>query len=464
MKFNFIDHSIKDIINFYKQKTLSPLDVAHFCNQQVESLEPNVHAWVCYSADYITNQAEDCQKYLDSGKQPRALEGVPIGIKDIFNTCHFPTQMGSPLWKDFYSGNDARVVYYLKEAGGIIPGKTVTAEFAVHALDKTLNPFDPSKTPGTSSSGSAVATALGMVPAALGTQTAGSIIRPASFCGVYGFKPSFGLIPRTGILKTTDSLDSVGFFTIHFEDIITLFDCIRVTGQNFPLSNTILTNTSRQTKHPERPWKIAFVKPHVWEHAYDYAKEAMTEFVNRLSHLSLSSLFEVVEVDLPQITEKSHHIHANIYNKTLSYYFKEEFKKSELVSPIMNTLIEEGNNITVEEYREALTLQDTMAREMDSFLSDFDVVITLSTAGEAPPREEAERPDSALLWNMSYLPVMNIPAFVSPDGLPFGLQVISRRYNDYLLIHFIDDLIKHELIPPRINPIAKIKPAVPALS
>ena len=139
------------------------------------------------------------------------LNGIPFGIKDIFNTQVMPTTMGSPIWAGFVAGNNARSVDSILRKGALSFGKTITAEFAVHALNATLNPYDVSKTPGTSSSGSAVAVALGIVPFALGTQTAGSIIRPASFCGVWGFKPSFGLIPRTGVLKTTDSLDTVGF-------------------------------------------------------------------------------------------------------------------------------------------------------------------------------------------------------------------------------------------------------------
>ena len=180
--------------------------------------------------------------------------------------------MGSELWCDFKPGNDARVVYYLKNSGGIIAGKTVTAEFAVHELNETLNPHNVELTPGTSSSGSAVAVALGMVPVAIGSQTAGSIIRPASFCGVYGFKPSFGLIPRTGSLKTTDTLDSIGFFVSHPSDILLVLETIRVHGPNYPLSYRAFKDLSRQNKPRNRPWKVALAKTHTWSHATDYAK------------------------------------------------------------------------------------------------------------------------------------------------------------------------------------------------
>ena len=159
---------------------------------------------------------------------------VPFGVKDIFNTIDLKTEMGSETWKDHNAGNDARVVSVLRHQGYTPIGKTVTAEFAVHHLNKTKNPHSIDKTPGTSSSGSAVAVATGMVPFALGTQTAGSIIRPASFCGVWGMKPSFGLIPRTGSLKTTDSLDTIGFLSSYGTDMREILNLLRVKGPNYP--------------------------------------------------------------------------------------------------------------------------------------------------------------------------------------------------------------------------------------
>jgi Asp-tRNA(Asn)/Glu-tRNA(Gln) amidotransferase A subunit family amidase len=173
--------------------------------------------------------------------------------------------MGSAIWKDFMPGNDSRCVDSLKKSGAIIGGKTVTAEFAVHSLNETLNPHDIKLTPGTSSSGSAVAVLLGIFPVAIGTQTAGSIIRPASFCGVYGFKPSFGIIPRTGMLKTTDSLDTIGFFVSHQKNMRIVLDAIRVHGSNYPYSFEPFSDKKRQEKGKSERWRVGFVKTHTWE-------------------------------------------------------------------------------------------------------------------------------------------------------------------------------------------------------
>lgn len=440
----FYKKSIKEIHKDIINGQLSPIDIANACVENVTALDPKYLAFESFDENILMDQAKESQKRLKSSSTLKPLESIPVGVKDIYNTFDFKTQMGSPLWKDFTPGNDARVVHYIKEAGGVIPGKTVTAEFAVHTLDKTLNPYDLTKTPGTSSSGSAVAIALGMVPVALGTQTAGSIIRPASFCGVYGCKPSFGLLPRTGMLKTTDSLDTLGFFTSKLEDLRTVFDVVRVHGCNFPYSHKALSDKSRQNKPNSRPWKIAFVKTHTWDDAFDYAKESILKYVSKLSN---DKNIEVQEIEIPTQMTNSHYIHETIYNKTLSYYFKEEFKKSELVSPIMNELIRLGNAISVENYCEALKEQSTLIGLMDNMLTNYDAIISLSTAGEAPDRDKVENRDPALMWTLTHLPVVNVPMFKSPNGLPFGFQLASRKYNDYLLFNLLDYLKESKLIP-----------------
>ena len=215
----FSKYSIAEIHRQFEEGSLDPISLAEDCINRILRFNPEFHAWVSFDADSLRRRASEAKTSLTSKKPLRALEGIPVGVKDVFNTTEFPTEMGSEIWQGFTPGNDARVVYYLKNAGGLIAGKTVTAEFAVHALNETLNPHDITVTPGTSSSGSAVAVSLGMVPVALGTQTGASIIRPASFCGVYGYKPSFGLLPRTGSLKTTDSLDTVGVFVANPNDL-----------------------------------------------------------------------------------------------------------------------------------------------------------------------------------------------------------------------------------------------------
>jgi Asp-tRNA(Asn)/Glu-tRNA(Gln) amidotransferase A subunit family amidase len=150
--------------------------------------------------------------------------------------------------------------------------------------------------------------------------------------------------------------------------------------------------------------------------------------------------------------EQSHEVHAAIYERSLAYYFKDEFASAELISPIMNELIVAGQKITPAAYEEALARQVTLARRMDAFFADYDVLVTLSTAGEGPPRSEVEAPDSALMWTLAHLSVVSAPAFVSPHGKPFGLQLVARRYNDTLLFRFVEELVGKALLPPGCNP------------
>ena len=445
----FLDLSVSRILQGYGDKEFSPVEIADLCIEQVQRLESKYEAWVSFDADRLREKAREAEAQIAYPDSYRPLEAIPVGVKDIFNTTDFPTRMGSPLWEEFTPGNDARVVFNTLRAGGIVAGKTVTAEFAVHTLGKTLNPHDTSRTPGTSSSGSAVATALGMVPVALGTQTAGSIVRPASFSGVYGCKPSFGLIPRTGGLKTTDSLDTIGFFVTHFEDIERVFDALRVHGPDYPISHAALNDMSRQGKPSDRPWRVALARTHTWEHAAPYAKDALLDWARKLAEVED---VEVIEVDLPAVMDRSHEVHSTVYSRSLANYFQAEFERSELVSPIMNDLIRAGLEIGPDAYEEALRDQEKLAHAMDDLLQGYDVMVSLSTAGEAPPREETERPDPALIWTMTHLPVISAPVFTSPSGLPFGAQLVARRYNDPLLFKFADHLRGLDLIPEGPNP------------
>jgi Asp-tRNA(Asn)/Glu-tRNA(Gln) amidotransferase A subunit family amidase len=448
----FLEVSIADVLAGYVRGRWTPVDVAHWCIEAYKNLESDVDAWESFSEEALLKAAEETASRLRAGLSPRPLEGIPVGIKDIFNTIDFPTQMGSPLWSGFSAGNDARAVFNLRRAGAVVPGKTVTAEFAVHSLGKTRNPHSEKLTPGTSSSGSAVAVATGMVPVALGTQTAGSIVRPASFCGVWGCKPSFGLVPRTGMLKTTDSLDSVGFFVSHASDLEKVFNAVRVHGRNFPISHAALNDSVRQSQPRERPWRIALVRPHVWSYVPVYAANALDEWSHALAARE-PSRYEVIELELPHGMARSHIVHETIYNRALAYYFQEEYKNAELISPIMRRLILAGQKIGNQEYEAALEEQVQLAHKMDSLLSGFDALVTLSTAGEAPPRDEEELPDSALMWTLTHLAVVSAPVFRSPSGMPFGLQLVARRYNDLLLFRLIDELVGMGLLPDHTFPL-----------
>ncbi|MBD3296633.1 MAG: amidase [Candidatus Omnitrophica bacterium] len=419
---------ITDRINSGK---LSVREVVGELISRINDQEKKVKAWAYFDADLFMEQAVKLQERIDAGRKTGALRGVPAGVKDIFNTKDMPTCMGSPLWKDFTPGNDARVVFSLKQEDALIAGKTVTAEFAVHEPGETRNPHNVEYYPGTSSSGSAASVACGMVPVSIGTQTAGSVIRPASYCGVYGFKPSFGTIPRTGVLKTTDTLDQIGWFSRCIEDLKILFDVMRVKGRNYPYVHRTIDEYRNKDKDV---WKVGVVKHPKWDDADDYAKEQFDRFVNSIASTKQVS---VEEVKLHPDFNSAHENHDMIYSKALSYYFKEECQYIEVVSEVLVGMIEKGQDLKLEQYKKAIQFQGELAKKVDTYFDTFDVLLTLSTSGEAPRFETPQdKPDSCLIWNMTYLPVMNVPLFKGPNDLPFGLQIVGRRYEDPKLFDF----------------------------
>jgi len=219
---------------------------------------------------------------------------------------------------------------------------------------------------------------------------------------------------------------------------------LRVHGRDFPLSDRALNDAARQAAPADRPWRVGLVRPHVWAHAPAYARQAMTAWAAKLG---ADPRFQLVETVLPPEMADSHALHATIYNRALAYYFQAEFQKAELVSPVMNGLIEAGRRISQVEYVQALDRQVELARVMERFTRDFDVLVTLSTAGEAPLRQVEELPDSALMWTLTQLPAISAPVFKSPAGLPFGVQLVARRYNDPLLLKFVAEAIELGHLP-----------------
>ncbi len=426
-------------------KEIKVVDLVQSCLKRIEEVEPIVDAWTHLAPDNALSKARKLDEKLEEGSTLGPLVGIPIGIKDIFNTYDMPTQMGSPIWRNFTPGNDARVVHYLRMANAIILGKTVTAEFAVHTPGPTRNPHNPAYMAGTSSTGSAVAVAAEMVPLSIGTQTAGSTIRPASYTGIFGYKPSFGLLPRTAMLKTTDSLDTVGLFSRSVRDLRMLLNVMRVKGVDYPIQEKMFSDPKRLMK--SGPWRVGMVRGPKWDQAEAYARDSLSAFAGELDE---AGDILVEEYQLPEAIKRVHEIHKIIYDRTLAYYFKEEFKQKTLVSPTMYEIIRNGNEISLEEYKQARNEQNVISRQFDQFLVDkrIDVLLDLSTGGEAlKGLDSVDRPDNCLIWTFCGVPAMNLPVFKGPNQMPFGAQIISRRYNDYLLLSFAEHLSDKGVIP-----------------
>lgn len=434
----FLEKSIPDILKLLKLKKISHIDLIEESKKVYNKEENKIHAFTEVNFNKATRQITDGIDRKNNGK----IFGIPFAAKDIFNTKTFKTQMGSEIWKDFTPGNNARVIDAILNEGGVIIGKTVTAEFAVHHLNKTKNPFNIKKTPGTSSSGSAAAVAIGAVPFALGSQTAGSIIRPASFCGIWGMKPTFGLVPRTGILKTSDTLDTIGFLTSHVTNLKIILDIIRVRGRNYPLVKKYIDNV-KVKKINKKNLKIGFLTTDRCNCAKDYIINEILNFKNTLK----SNMFKCEDIKWPEELFDIGRIHEIIYNKSLSYYFKKEYKlRKKKISRIMQEMIIFGNKISNNMYLKAISKQEEMIEKVNKILKGYDVVFTLSTSSSAVDRGVKEYPDPSLIWTLSHVPSINVPFKKCPDNLPYGIQAISYKWNDYNLISALEFLVNSKMI------------------
>jgi Asp-tRNA(Asn)/Glu-tRNA(Gln) amidotransferase A subunit family amidase len=418
-----------------KDGQISVYEYVDACAQRIEQLDGSVRAWHKFDGEMVRTRARALDGALAGGTPRRALAGVPVAVKDIFNTYDYPTGMGSPIMDNYTPGNDARLVSDLRLAQGIIMGKAVTAEFAVHHPGPTRNPHDLERSPGTSSSGSAAAVAARMAPLALSSQTGGSTIRPASYCGVYGFKPSFGLLPRTGVLKTTDTLDSLGFMARSVEDLSLIFEVCCVQGHNYPVSAAALDDIDRQTV-TGRPWRVGVVRgPKTNDEAAE-PRAGLDALIGKLEQAGC----EPFEYDLAPEFDAAHDAHERIYRSALAYYFDLEWQAdSHRFSPVLQHMIESGSAISAQQYRQDIATQRDLARLIERDSGRFDVLIGLSTADEAPlGLEGQDQPDHCLIWTMCGLPTMSLPMLAGSSGLPVGVQIVARRYNDPLLLSFAE--------------------------
>lgn len=410
-------------------------EYASACADRIDALDGTLRAFACFDRAHFEARMHNLVERVRVSGRSGHLVGVPVGVKDIFNTYDMPTSMGSDILRGYTPGNDARVVSNIRLENGLIAGKTVTAEFAVHHPGPTVNPWDPARTPGTSSSGSAVAVATRMIPVALASQTAGSIIRPASYCGVVGYKPSFGLVPRTGVLKTTDVFDTIGFMTRSVEDARLMFEVSRVRGHNYPVTERQLNDPARVLSG-KRPIRIGvLVGP-----KSGAIQPAVTRALDKCLAVLEGAAFICEPIVLPSEFDEAHDLHEQIYRRSLAYYFKSEWSSaSEKFSPILREMIESGNAIDPAGYPGDVERLTTLSHQFDAALSSFDAVICPSTSDEAPIGLDApDLPDHCLLFTMFGAPAIGLPLLTGTSGLPVGLQIAARRFDDYRLLDIAD--------------------------
>jgi Asp-tRNA(Asn)/Glu-tRNA(Gln) amidotransferase A subunit family amidase len=409
------------------------------CLDRIAATEPGVQAWQYLDAAHALAQARARDLDRREGRAIGPLHGVPVGVKDIVDTADMPTEDGTVLHAGRVPDRDAAVVAMLRAAGAVIMGKTVTTECATYAPGKTRHPHDPSRTPGGSSSGSAAAVAAGMVPAALGTQSNASVIRPAAYCGVVGFKPSFGLIARTGILKLSRSLDTVGVFARTLEDAALLVEQLAGWDADDPDTRPRARIPLLATLASEPPLapRLAFVRTPVWEHTQAPTREAFAELVDALGS-------QCEEVALPESVAQAWDWHRTIMEAEMAFNLDAEWERGrERLSASLREQLARGRELRALDYRRAVAGVPRLAAALDELFDRFDAIVTPATAGTAPPIASTGDPAFGTLWTLVGAPALSLPLMTGTDGLPLGVQLVGRREDDARLLRTARWLERH---------------------
>jgi Asp-tRNA(Asn)/Glu-tRNA(Gln) amidotransferase A subunit family amidase len=409
---------------------LSAEQLVEACLARIREVEPSVQAWQYLDEQHALAQARARDSDRAEGRPTGPLHGVPVGIKDIIDTTDMPTEDGTVLHAGRRPVRDAAVVAQLRAAGAVILGKTVTTECATYAPGKTRNPHDPARTPGGSSSGSAAVVAAGMVPLAIGTQSNASIIRPASFCGVYGFKPTHGLISRHGILKLSRSLDSVGVFARSLDDIALLTEQLTGFDENDPDTQPRARLPLQATLSAEPPLtpRVALVKTPIWERADASTREAFEELADVLGA-------QCEEHPLPDNVAQAWDWHRTIMEAEMAMNLDAEYEKGrERLSESLRGQLARGREISALDYQRALARVPRLIEAFDELFAHFDAIVTPATRGTAPPLESTGDPAFGTLWTLTGMPALSLPLMHGPDGLPLGVQLVGRRHDDARLL------------------------------
>jgi len=389
--------------------------VTRACLVRIADQEPAVRAWTNFDPEIALAQA--CA--LDRAPARGPLHGVPIGVKDVLDTFDMPTEMGSPIYRGNRPPADAACVALVRAAGAVILGKTVTCEFAGVTAGATTNPHDETRTPGGSSSGSGAAVADCMVPVAFGTQTGGSVLRPASYCGVIGYKPTYNTFNRFGVKPAAEGLDTIGLITRSLDDIA--------------LVRAVLLGQPPAPIGPmPAPPRIGLTRTHLWAQAQPETVEAVEEAAKRLNEAGA----EIIDINLPDgfaELSRAREI-VNDYERAMAMGHEWHHHR-DLISERLRKIIGRGLEVCHADYVAAVRLAERCRAELDAVFGAADALLAPCVRGEAPEGlHYTGDPGFQALWTLLHTPTLTLPTGIGPNGLPVGIQLVGRRYDDERLI------------------------------
>jgi len=411
-----------------KDSQLTSVEICEKYIERINKFEKDVKAWAHFDKKLLLEKAVEADEYRRSGKPLGPLHGVPVAVKDIVGTLDMPTECGTVIRKGKSYSQNAEIVDLLLAAGAIVMGKTATAELAYLGPPKTTNPHDHSRTPGGSSSGSAAAVASFMAPLSIGSQTGGSIIRPASYCGVVGYKPTYGLISRNGVLKTSEKLDHIGVFGRSVEDVA-LLSKVLIKKDNFDSATVHYSaeNMLEETKKgPLFEPKFIFYKTDYWKNIEKKSREAFEYFIK-----SFKKNIEVF--DNPSYFKDIHKYHQIMYETDLANNFGLYYKKykKKLSKPMQDAIVK-GNKHSAKEYAEALDFMKRSYESYEEVFEDYHGVLSPASPGVAPKSlKTTGSAEFNKVWSYLGTPCISLPLLQGDANMPLGVQLTGARYDDH---------------------------------
>ena len=418
---------------------LSAEEFTRACLDQIAAIENEVQAFTHLDSEHALSQARALDDRRASGQALGPLHGVPVAIKDIFDTADYSTECGSPILTGRRPYRDATAVARLRAAGAVIIGKTVTTEFAYFNPGKTCNPHDLTRTPGGSSSGSAAAVAAGMVPLAIGSQTNGSMIRPAAFCGVFGVKPSHGLISRAGALTLSRTLDHVGAFARSLSDLGLILDVLAGHDPQDADTQPVASPNFRALagEKPPLPPRFAFVRTPIWDKADASTRSAFEQLAERLGEACFT-------LDLPERFAGAWNAQRAIMAVEMAHNLGPVVERGgDAASKVLREFLAEGRDVKATRYLGAIDEARALASALADVFSGCHAIITPAAVGVAPKGLQATgNPAFCSLWTLTGLPALSLPLLTGENGLPLGVQLVGAAGDDARLLRTANWLVE----------------------